>query len=129
MIRLFLLSVILAGCVTDAPVYQPESNDEYIEQLIAQTDQQIKAETSRTYAYAGIALLVAGVATLAFTGKYVSGLIISIAGGIIMTFPFVLNSEYFDWIAGGFLLFVAVDGLIFLYKFQVNKNKSDTKSV
>lgn len=127
--RLLLLSLLLAGCATELPVYQPETNDEYIEQLIAQTDQQIKAETSRTYAYAGVALLVAGVATLAFTGKYVSGLIISLAGGIIMTFPFVLNSEYFDWIAGGFILFVAIDGLIFLYKFKINKNKSDTKSV
>lgn len=112
--RLLLLSLLLVGCATELPVYQPETNDEYIEQLIAQTDQQIKAETSRTYAYAGIALLVAGVATLAFTGKYISGLIISLAGVIIMTFPFVLNSEYFDWIAGGFLLFVAVDIIIFI---------------
>lgn len=114
--RLLLLSLLLVGCATDLPVYQPETNDEYIEQLRAQTDQQIKAETSRTYAYAGIALLVAGVAMLAFTEKYLSGVIVSGSGAIIMTFPFVLNSEYFDWIAGGFILFIAIDGIIFISK-------------
>ena len=123
--RLLLLSLLLVGCATELPTYQPENNDEYIEQLQAQTDSQIKAETSRTYAYAGVALVLAGVATLAFTPKITSGLIVTASGAGLMAFPFILNSEWFDWIAGGFLLFVAVDGAIFIYKFFNNKNHSD----
>jgi len=123
--KLLLLSLLLVGCATDLPTYQPETNDEYIEQLIAQTDSQIKAETSRTYAYAGVALVLAGVAMLAFTPKITSGLIITASGAGLMAFPFILNSEWFDWIAGGFILFVAVDGAIFIYKFFNNKNCSD----
>jgi hypothetical protein len=123
--KLLLLSLLLVGCATDLPTYQPETNDEYIEQLIAQTDSQIKAETSRTYAYAGVALVLAGVAMLAFTPKITSGLIVTASGAGLMAFPFILNSEWFDWIAGGFLLFVAVDGAIFIYKFFNNKNHSD----
>jgi hypothetical protein len=114
--RLLLLSLLLVGCATELPVYQPENNDEYIEQLIAQTDSQIKAETSRTYAYAGVALLVAGVAMLAFTPKITSGLIITASGAGLMAFPFILNSEWFNWIAGGFILFLAVDLVIFISK-------------
>ena len=127
--RLLLLTLLLVGCSTELPVYQPENNDEYIEQLQAQVDSQIKAETSRTYSYAGIALLVAGVGLLAFTPKITSGLIITASGAGLMSFPFILNSEWFDWLAGFFIGFILIDGLIFLYKFQINKKNSDTKSV
>jgi hypothetical protein len=117
----------MVACTT-VPSYEPENNEEYIDQLIAQTDQQIKAETSRTYAYAGVALLVAGVAMLAFTPKTTSALIITASGAGLMAFPFILNSEWFDWVAGIFVSFVLIDGLIFLFKFQINKNKSDNST-
>lgn len=106
---------------TSMPSYEPETNDEYIEQLEAITDQQIKAETSRTYSYAGIAMLVSGVAMVAFSGKYMSGLIVSLAGTIIMTFPFIFNSEWFDWVVGIFIAFVLIYGFYFLYKFRIKK--------
>jgi hypothetical protein len=128
MFKYITLCLFMVAC-TSVPSYEPENNDEYIEQLIAQTDSQIKAETSRTYAYAGVALVLAGVAMLAFTPKIASGLIITASGIGLMAFPFILNSEWFDWIAGIFVSFVLIDGLIFLYKFQINKNKSNTKSV
>jgi hypothetical protein len=126
--KLLLLCLLLVGCATDLPTYQPENNDEYIEQLIAQTDSQIKAETSRTYAYAGVALVLAGVAMLAFTPKITSGLIVTASGAGLMAFPFILNSEWFDWVAGIFVSFILIDGLIFLCKFQINKNKSDSST-
>jgi len=126
--RLLLLSLMLAGCATELPTYQPENNDEYIEQLQAQVDGQIKAETSRTYAYAGVALVVAGVAMLAFTPKITSGLIITASGAGLMAFPFILNSEWFDWIAGIFVSFTLIDVLIFVYKFQVSKNKNNSST-
>jgi len=118
----------MVACTT-VPSYEPENNEEYIDQLIAQTDQQIKAETSRTYAYAGVALLVAGVAMLAFTPKTTSALIITASGAGLMAFPFILNSEWFDWVAGIFVSFILIDGLIFLFKFQINKNKSDNSTI
>ncbi|CAB5178928.1 hypothetical protein UFOVP157_54 [uncultured Caudovirales phage] len=128
-----LLSFFLAGCVASKmPTYQPADNDEYIEQLEAQTDQEIKADTLRIYTYAGIGLFTAGVAMLAFTPKIKSALVIILGGGLAMGSPFIFNSDWFAWIFGTALAFALLDGLYILYRFSVqyisNKTgKIDTK--
>ena len=128
MFKYITLCLLMVAC-TNMPSYEPENNEEYIEQLEAITDQEIKVETSRTYAYTGIALVIAGVALGAFAGRYKSALVTGVVGVVLMTFPFVFNSEYFDWIAGIFISFLIIYGLVFLYKFQINKNKSNNNSV
>lgn len=115
-----LLSFFLAGCVaTKMPTYQPADNDEYIEQLEAQTDQEIKADTLQVYTYVGVGLFTAGVAMLAFTPKVKSALVIMLGGGLAMGSPFIFNSDWFAWIFGTALAFALLDGLYVLYRFSV----------
>lgn len=114
--RLFLICLLLAGCATELPTYQPENNDEYIEQLRAITDQQIKAETLKTYSWSGLVMLVSGVALVAFTTRYTSGFIIAISGALLMSFPFILNSEWFDWVFGIAVGICLLDGIYILYR-------------
>lgn len=117
---------------TSMPSYEPETNDEYIEQLEAQSDQEIKAETLRTYTYAGIAMLVAGVSMIAFTSRYKSGLIFAVTGAIVMAFPFIFNSKWFDWVFGISIALILLDGLWFLFRFTAkyinNKANAGTKA-
>lgn len=127
MLRLFtVLALLLTGCVTShTPVYQPADNDEYIEQLEAQTDAEIKADTLQIYTYAGIGLFTAGVALIAFTPKMKSGLIMMGGGGLAMGSPFILNSKWFDWIFGIGSALIVLDGLYFLWRFSVNYFKQN----
>lgn len=130
MLRLVLLSLLLVGCVTaSAPVYQPADNEEYIEQLEAQTDQEIKADTLRIYTYAGIGLFTAGVAMLAFTPKVKSALVIMLGGGLAMGSPFIFNSKWFEWIFGTALAFILLDGLYILYRFTIQYIPNKTSEV
>ena len=115
-----LLSFLLAGCVASKmPTYQPADNDEYIEQLEAQSDQEIKADTLQVYTYVGVGLFTAGVAMLAFTPKVKSALVIMLGGGLAMGSPFIFNSEWFAWIFGTALALALLDGLYLLYRFSM----------
>ena len=122
-----LLTFFLIGCTTaKVPVYEPADNDEYIEQLEAQSDQEIKADTLQVYTYVGVGLFTAGVAMLAFTPKVKSALVIMLGGGLAMGSPFIFNSEWFAWIFGTALALALLDGLWILYRFSVQyvANKS-----
>lgn len=129
--RYLLMILFVVGCTTaSVPSYQPADNEEYIEQLEAQTDQAIKGNTLQVYTYAGIGLFTAGVAMLAFTPKVKSGLVMMLGGGLAMSSPFIFNSKWFDWIFGIASAFVLIDCLWFLYVFtsgyikKVKENKS-----
>jgi hypothetical protein len=117
--RYLILALCLVGCATaELPTYQPANNDEYIEQLQAQSDQEIKADTLKVYTYAGIAIFMAGVATLSFTPRIRSGLFLMLGGSLAMASPFILNSEWFSWIFGVAITLALLDGLWILYKFS-----------
>jgi hypothetical protein len=125
-----LLSFFLAGCVASKmPVYQPADNDEYIEQLEAQTDQEIKADTLQVYTYVGVGLFTAGVAMLAFTPKVKSSLIIMLGGGLAMGSPFIFNSDWFGWVFGTALVIALLDGLFILYRFTMKCIQDKTGKV
>lgn len=127
--KYLLLVLCLVGCATaELPTYQPANNDEYIEQLEAQSDQEIKAETLKVYTYAGIAVFMAGVATLSFTPRIRSGALLMLGGSLAMASPFILNSDWFGWVFGVALTLALLDGLWLLYRFSAqyiaNKNQA-----
>jgi hypothetical protein len=127
MLRLFtLLALLLTGCATKhTPVYEPANNDEYIEQVEAESNAEIKSNTLQTYTYAGIGLFTAGVALVAFTPKMKSGVIMMGGGGLAMGSPFIFNSEWFDWVFGIATAIIVIDGLYFLWRFSTNYFKQD----
>ena len=128
--QLLILSLLLVGCVTaNTPVYEPANNDEYIQQMEAQSDQEIKGNTIQVYTYAGIGLFTAGVAMLAFTPKTKSALVIMLGGGLAMSSPFIFNSKWFEWIFGTALAFILLDGLYILYRFTIQYIPNKTSEV
>ena len=115
---ILFLSMLLAGCANvNTPHYEPLDNEEYIEQLEAQSDQEIKANTLEIYTYAGVALFVSGVAMVAFTPKIRSGLIMLLGGLLAMGTPFIFNAEWFGWVFGVAIVIALLDGLYVLFRF------------
>lgn len=115
--KYLLLCLLLVGCATaSVPSYIPADNDEYIEQLEAQSDQQIKADTLSLYSYAGIGMFVAGVALLSFTPRIRSAALLMAGGALAMASPFILNSAWFQWLLGTASWLAVAGGLYVLYR-------------
>jgi len=128
---IFLLFILTACANVNTPSYDPINNDEYIEQLEAQNDQKIKADTLQVYAYLGAALFASGVAMLAFTPRVRSGLIMLLGGLVAMGTPFVFNSPWWNWSIGLFVFIVFADGLYLLFRktaeyISSKRNNSDS---
>ena len=127
------LSIIflLVACNT-IPEYKPANNKEYIQQMEARSDQNIKTHTLQVYTYVGVSLFITGVAMIAFTSKLRSGVIMMLGGGIAMCSPFIFDSKWFDWVFGVSISFVLIDLLWFIFKMTkeviANKTSSDNKS-
>lgn len=118
--KLFLLSLLLVGCETAKPSYEPQNNDEYLEQLETFSDQKIKADTLQVYTYVGAALFAAGVLLVALTPKFKSGVIIALGGLLAMGTPFVFNSEWFSWVFGIAVVFALLNVLYVLFRTTMN---------
>ena len=63
---------------------------------------------------AGIAVAVLGAAAMVFTGPRIGGTLLA-SGAAIGAFPFVVESEYFTYIAGGTLALAAGLGIFWLW--------------
>ena len=84
--------------------------DKRIEDLTAEV-QRVKQEASANlWTMAGVACALLGAVSMVFAGPKV-GLPLLACGAAIGAFPFVIESEYFAWIAGGFLLVCAGLGI------------------
>jgi len=82
------------------------------------SDQEIKADTLKVYTYAGIAVFMAGVATVSFTPRMRSGALLILGGSLAMASPFILNSDWFGWVFGVAFTLALLDGLWLLYRFS-----------
>lgn len=82
------------------------ARDKRIEELTAEIEQGKKD----IWTMAGVACALLGAVSMVFAGPKV-GLPLLACGAAIGAFPFVVESEYFPWIAGGFLLVCAGLGI------------------
>ena len=82
------------------------ARDKRIADLTAEVDQGKKD----IWTMAGVACALLGAVSMVFAGPKV-GLPLLACGAAIGAFPFVIESEYFAWIAGGFLLVCAGLGI------------------
>jgi len=116
-----LALILLAGCATErVKPYEATNNDEYIEQMEAETDAEIKSDTLKIYTFVGAGLFVAGVAMVALTPKLKSGVTMIAGGAVAMGSPFILNSVWFDWVFGLAFAFILLDGMYFGVRFTIS---------
>jgi hypothetical protein len=84
-----------------------------------------KEAAANLWTMAGVAVAVLGAVATAFASPKV-GVSLLACGAAIGAFPFVIESEYFTWIAGGFLLVCAALGVWVVWdKARDEVNQSD----
>ena len=88
--------------------------DARIVELTKAVDQAKKDAAANLWTLAGIAVAVLGAAAMVFTGPRIGGTLLA-SGAAIGAFPFVVESEYFTYIAGGTLALAAGLGLYWLW--------------
>ena len=117
MFRLIAIAcLLLAGCLSSpepTSVFDDASFDD-ISSVVQ--DNLAVAQTSHTtlYTYAGVGLFVLGSVSMAFFNRS-AGIQLMLAGVVAGSVPFVVASEYFNWIAGGSMLAVAGIGIWHLW--------------
>ena len=108
--------LLVAGCVSSpdtSSVFDDASFDD-ISSVVQ--DNLAVAQTSHTtlYTYAGVGLFILGSLSLAFFNR-TAGIQLMLCGVVAGSVPFVVASEYFNWIAGATLLSVAGIGVWHLW--------------
>ena len=88
--------------------------DARIVELTKAVDQAKKDAAANMWTLAGIAVAVLGAAAMVFTGPRIGGTLLA-SGAAIGAFPFVVESEYFTYIAGGTLALAAGLGIFWLW--------------
>ena len=88
--------------------------DTRIVELTKAVEQAKKDAAANMWTLAGIAVAVLGAAAMVFTGPRIGGTLLA-SGAAIGTFPFIVDSEYFTYIAGGTLALAAGLGIYWLW--------------
>ena len=88
--------------------------DARIAELTKAVEQAKKDAAANLWTLAGIAVAVLGAAAMVFTGPRIGGTLLA-CGAAIGAFPFVVESEYFSYIAGGTLALAAGLGIFWLW--------------
>ena len=88
--------------------------DARIVELTKAVEQAKKDAAANLWTLAGIAVAVLGAAAMVFTGPRIGGTLLA-SGAAIGAFPFVVESEYFSYIAGGTLALAAGLGIYWLW--------------
>ena len=88
--------------------------DARIAELTKAVEQAKKDAAANLWTLAGIAVAVLGAAAMVFTGPRIGGTLLA-CGAAIGAFPFVVESEYFSYIAGGTLALAAGLGIYWLW--------------
>ena len=88
--------------------------DARIVELTKAVEQAKKEAAANLWTLAGIAVAVLGAAAMVFTGPRIGGTLLA-CGAAIGAFPFVVESEYFSYIAGGTLALAAGLGIYWLW--------------
>ena len=88
--------------------------DARIVELTKAVDQAKKDAAANMWTLAGIAVAVLGAAAMVFTGPRIGGTLLA-SGAAIGAFPFVVDSPYFTYIAGGTLALAAGLGIYWLW--------------
>ena len=102
-----------------------ELKDARIVELTKEIDRVKKDAAANLWTMAGVAVAVIGAVATAFASPKV-GVSLLACGAAIGAFPFVIESEYFTWIAGGFLLVCAALGVWVVWdkaRDQVNQSE------
>jgi hypothetical protein len=129
MIRFIAIACLLlvSGCVSSpepSSVFDDASFDD-ISSVVQ--DNLAVAQTSQTslYTYAGVWLFVLGSTVMAFFNRS-AGIQLMLAGVVAGSVPFVVASQYFNWIAGVTLLTVAGIGIWHLW-FRVKLSETEAQ--
>lgn len=92
---------------------------------IAELTDKIEQGKKDIWTMAGVALAVIGGVVTALVGPR-TGIPLLLCGGAIGAFPFVVDSPYFNYIAGGSLGVAAILGLYLLWDYVRDKANEDT---
>ena len=88
--------------------------DARIVELTKAVEQAKKDAAANLWTLAGIAVAVLGAAAMVFTGPRIGGTLLA-CGAAIGAFPFVVDSPYWNYIAGGTLALAAGLGIYWLW--------------
>ena len=88
--------------------------DARIVELTAEVECVTREASANLWTMAGVGIAVIGAIATAFTGPKV-GIPLLLSGAAIGAFPFVVDSEYFSYIAGGTLALAAGLGIYWLW--------------
>ena len=88
--------------------------DARIVELTKAVEQAKKDAAANMWTLAGIAVAVLGAAAMVFTGPRIGGTLLA-CGAAIGAFPFVVDSPYWNYIAGGTLTLAAGLGIFWLW--------------
>ena len=88
--------------------------DARIVELTKAVEQAKKDAAANLWTMAGVGIAALGAVAMVFTGPRIGATLI-LSGGAIGTFPFVVDSEYFSYIAGGTLALAAGLGIYWLW--------------
>ena len=87
--------------------------DARIVELTKEVERVKKDKSAQAWTLAGVGLAVIGALTTAFLGPRI-GIPLLLSGAFCGSVPFIIDSPYFEWIAGGTLLAVSGLGLWWL---------------
>jgi hypothetical protein len=88
--------------------------DARIVELSAEVERVKKDKAAQLWTMAGVGVAVVGALATAFASPK-AGVPLLLCGGAIGAFPFVIDSPWFGWIAGGFAAVLAVLGIWVAY--------------
>ena len=110
-----LVLICISGCVSSGVSKSDVKSfiESDLTEWVDDGGETIQKETS-LYTYVGVGLFVLGALTFAFATKS-SGIYLMIAGGGAGSSPYIVTSDYFDYIVGGTLLSLALIGIHFVY--------------
>jgi len=130
MFRLIAIAcLVLTGCLSSPEPATSVFDDASFDDISSVVQDNLAvAQTSHTtlYTYAGVGLFVLGSVSMAFFNRS-AGIQLMLAGVAAGSVPFIVASEYFNWIAGATLLAVAGIGIWHLW-FKV-KHAEDSANV
>lgn len=99
------------------------ARDARIAELVAELDRVKKEASANLWSMAGVAVAVAGaLATAFFSPK--AGIPLIMCGAALGAFPFVVDSEFFPWLAGGSMAFLCLLGLWYAYDWVRDRTKA-----
>jgi len=98
------------------------ARDARIAELMAELDRVKKEASANLWSMAGVAVAVAGaLATAFFSPK--AGIPLIACGAALGAFPFVVDSEFFPWLAGGSMACLCLLGLWYAYDWVRDRTK------